>query len=92
VNEILKRIKERCDALGIKPAARVMTVSIARQLLGFYRDDCLVRSYVVSTSLRPPANVKDSLGTPRGLLAKIVTGDGTVMLDDGDTRANRGGQ
>jgi len=31
-------------------------------------------------------------GTPRGLLAKIVGADGTVMLDDGDTRLNRGGQ
>ena len=44
-----------------------MTVSIARQLLGFYRDGALVKSYVVSTSRRPPSNVKDSLGTPRGL-------------------------
>jgi hypothetical protein len=31
-------------------------------------DDCALRkSYIVSTSLRPPSNVKDSLGTPRGL-------------------------
>lgn len=60
-------MKERCAALGIKPAARVMTVSIAQQLLGFHRDDMLVKSYVVSTSLRPPSNVKNSLGTPRGL-------------------------
>jgi hypothetical protein len=36
-------------------------------LLGFYRGDCLVRSFVVSTSRRPPSNIKDSLGTPRGL-------------------------
>ncbi len=26
-----------------------------------------MKSHVVSTSLRPPSNVKDSLGTPRGL-------------------------
>ena len=44
-----------------------MTVSIAQQLLGFYRDGALVRAYVVSTSRRPPSNIKDSLGTPRGL-------------------------
>jgi hypothetical protein len=44
-----------------------MTVSIARQLLGFYRDGSLVRTHVVSTSRRPPSNIKDSLGTPRGL-------------------------
>ena len=64
---MLKRIKERRDALGIKPTARVMTVSIAQQLLGFYRDEALVRAFVVSTSLRPSSNVKNSLGTPRGL-------------------------
>lgn len=33
----------------------------------FYQNSSLVRSYVISTSLRPPSNVKDSLGTPRGL-------------------------
>jgi hypothetical protein len=26
-----------------------------------------VRSYVISTSFRPPSNIKNSLGTPRGL-------------------------
>ena len=31
------------------------------------------------------------IGTPRGLLAKIATADGTVMLDDGEQR-NRGGR
>ena len=44
-----------------------MTVSLGRQLLGFYRNETLVRSYVVSTSLMPPSNIKNSLGTPRGL-------------------------
>jgi hypothetical protein len=67
VNDVLERTKEKCDALGLKPTTRLIAVSIARQLLGFYRDGCLVRSHVVSTSLRPPSNVKDSLGTPRGL-------------------------
>ena len=67
MNDVLKQIKERCDELGIKPTARIMTVSIAQQLLGFYRDEALVKAYVVSTSRRPPSNIKDSLGTPRGL-------------------------
>lgn len=44
-----------------------MTVSIAQQVLGFYRGDILERAYVISTSRRPPSNVKNSLGTPRGL-------------------------
>ncbi|MBI2515416.1 MAG: L,D-transpeptidase [Opitutae bacterium] len=62
-----ERAKEKCLALGCKPSTRLIVVSIARQLLGFYRDGALVKSYVVSTSLRPPSNVQDSLGTPRGL-------------------------
>ena len=29
------------------------------------------------------------IGAPRGLLAKVVTDDGKVLLDDGDTRTQR---
>jgi hypothetical protein len=60
-------MKQKCAALGIKPTPRVIAVSIARQLLMFFQDGALRRSHVVSTSLRPPSNVKDSRGTPRGL-------------------------
>lgn len=67
MKELLERATERNAALGRKPPERVIVVSIARQLLGFYRAGSLVKSYVVSTSRRPPSNVKDSLGTPRGL-------------------------
>lgn len=67
MKECLEQAKKKCLALGLKPTSRTIVVSIARQLLGFYQDDVLVKSYVISTSLRPPSNVKDSLGTPRGL-------------------------
>lgn len=67
MNASFERAKERCRALGLKPTSRLITVSIAQQLLGFWQDDCLVKSHIVSTSRRPPSNVKDSLGTPRGL-------------------------
>lgn len=67
MKDSLKRATERCAALGCKPSARIIVVSIGRQLLGFHRDGGLQRSYVISTSLRPPSNVRDSLGTPRGL-------------------------
>jgi hypothetical protein len=67
VNDSFERAKEKCATLGLKPASRLITVSIAQQLLGFYQDNCLIKSHVISTSLRPPSNVKDSLGTPRGL-------------------------
>lgn len=33
----------------------------------FVRGGILVKTYVISTSRRPPSNIKDSLGTPRGL-------------------------
>ena len=40
---------------------------IGTATLQFFRRGELVKSYVVSTSKRPPSNVKNSLGTPRGL-------------------------
>jgi hypothetical protein len=67
MNASFERAKEKCAALGLKPTSRLITVSIAQQLLGFWQDGCLVKSHVISTSVRPPSNVKDSLGTPRGL-------------------------
>ena len=33
----------------------------------FFQDGALQKSHVISTSLCPPSNVQDSLGTPRGL-------------------------
>ncbi len=58
---------ETCAGLGIKPADRCLVVHIGTQTMQFYRNGELVRSYVISTSRRPPSNLKDSLGTPRGL-------------------------
>ena len=53
--------------LGIKPADRVLLVRIGTATLQFYRQGALAKSYAISTSKRPPSNIKDSLGTPRGL-------------------------
>src|SRR5476651_2442724 len=53
--------------LGIKPSARSILVRIGASTLQYYLGRKLVKSYVISTSKRPPSNVKDSLGTPRGL-------------------------
>jgi len=69
VNKVLERLEERCAALGIKPTPRVIVVSIAQQTLMFFQDCALQKSHDISTSRRPPSNVKDSLGTPRGLHA-----------------------
>jgi hypothetical protein len=63
----MERVTKTCDRLGIKPAARLMTVRLDTQTLQFHREGQLVKSYAVSTSRRPPSNIKDSLGTPSGL-------------------------
>jgi hypothetical protein len=60
-------VRKACERLGIKSAERILFVRIATQTLQFYQNSLLVRSYVISTSLRPPSNIKNSLGTPRGL-------------------------
>jgi len=62
-----ERVTQACARQGIKPAARVLLVSIGSSTLQFFRNARLVKSYLVSTSLRPPSNLKGSLGTPRGL-------------------------
>lgn len=56
-----------CLRLGIKPADRFLLVRIGTATLQFYRAGVLVKSYAVSTSKRPPSNIKGSLGTPLGL-------------------------
>jgi hypothetical protein len=54
-------------ALGIKHADRVLLVRIGGATLQFRRKRSVVKSYIISTSKRPPSNVMNSLGTPRGL-------------------------
>ena len=63
----MEQVTQTCARLGIKPGERVLTVRIDTATLQFFRHGRLVKSYVVSTSKRPPSNIKDSLGTPRGL-------------------------
>lgn len=63
----VERITKACEALGIKPTARILLVNIGTHTLQFFRDGEIVKSYVISTSRRPPCNTKGSLGTPRGL-------------------------
>src|SRR5476649_1362138 len=56
-----------CVRLGIKPAERMLVVRLGAQSLQLYRGGVLALAYAVSTSSRPPSNVRNSLGTPRGL-------------------------
>jgi hypothetical protein len=63
----LEWVNKTCARLGIKPGERLLVVRIGTATMQFFTGGVLVKSYVVSTSKRPPSNVKDSLGTPRGL-------------------------
>ena len=63
----MEQVNKTCARLGIKPGERLLAVRIATATLQFFRGGRLQRSYVVSTSRRPPSNLKNSLGTPRGL-------------------------
>jgi hypothetical protein len=58
---------QKCAALGIKPANQLLAIHLGSQTMQFYRAGELVRAFVISSSLRPPANGKGSLGTPLGL-------------------------
>ncbi|HEX9783161.1 MAG TPA: L,D-transpeptidase [Opitutaceae bacterium] len=64
-----KKVIEKCEALGIKPTNRALLVSIERQTMQYFEGGELQTAFVVSTSRRPPSNLKGSLGTPRGLHA-----------------------
>src|SRR4051794_31545446 len=63
----IDQVNQTCARLGIKPGERVLAVRISTATLQFFRKGALVKSYVISTSKRPPSNIKNSLGTPRGL-------------------------
>src|SRR5690606_27061634 len=65
----MEQVNKTCARLGSKPGERVLIVRISTATLQFFRRGELVKSYAVSTSKRPPSNVKGSLGTPRGLHA-----------------------
>jgi hypothetical protein len=58
---------EACDRLGIKPSKRVLLVDIPTQTMRLFREGVPALLYAVSTSRRPPCNVRGSLGTPTGL-------------------------
>lgn len=63
----VEQITKTCARLGIKPGERLLAVRISTATLQFFRKGELVKSYAISTSKRPPSNLKHSLGTPRGL-------------------------
>lgn len=75
-------VTKTCDSLGIKPADRVLVVRIHTQTMQFFRRGALAAAYPISTSAKPPSNVKDSLGTPRGLhaIAERIGGEQPIGM------------
>jgi hypothetical protein len=67
MNACLELATKTLSRLGIKPADRLLVVRIGTQTMQLFQHGKPVRSYVISTSRRPPSCVKDSLGTPLGL-------------------------
>ena len=63
----VEQINKTCARLGIKPGERLLVVRTSTATLQFFRKGELVKSYGISTSKRPPSNLKNSLGTPHGL-------------------------
>jgi len=63
----MELVNKTCARLGIKPGERALVVRISTATLQFFRKGALVKAYTISTSKRPPSNIKNSLGTPRGL-------------------------
>jgi len=67
IDSPIEQITRTSARLGIKPTERILVVRIATHTLQLYHNGHLACAYGVSTSKRPPSNIKDSLGTPRGL-------------------------
>jgi hypothetical protein len=67
INSADKHVTKTCARLGIKLAERFLIVRISTHTLQFYQNNRLIKAYTISTSKRPPSNIKGSLGTPRGL-------------------------
>ena len=77
MKKLWETFNKTCARLGIKPAERVLLVCIETQTMRFFRANKLVRTFAISTSKRPPSNIRDSLGTPRGLheIAERIGGE-----------------
>jgi hypothetical protein len=77
MDEIGESLTKTREQLGIKPADRLLLVRISTQTLQCFRRGALIGAYPVSTSAKPPSNLKDSLGTPRGLheIAERIGGE-----------------
>ena len=65
--EIFRRVSEACARRSRPRAEHCLCVQIGEQKLYHFQDGRLVRTYTISTSLRPPSCIENSFGTPTGL-------------------------
>ncbi|MEM9159164.1 MAG: L,D-transpeptidase [Verrucomicrobiota bacterium] len=64
---LMQPYTDKRRGLKIKPANRVLLVSIEKQTLTVHEDGQPTAHYSVSTSLKPPSCKENSFGTPTGL-------------------------
>jgi len=66
-NPCFQRLDAVCAQHSVKPSKHALWVSIGEQKLYHLAENQLQKTYVVSTSRRPPSCIENSLGTPTGL-------------------------
>jgi len=78
--DLLQPYTHKLAERDIKPTSRVILVSIAEQQLYLFENTEIIKSFSVSTGIKPPSNTKDSGGTPKGLhrIARKI-GDGAPL-------------
>ena len=67
IDSPIERATKTCEGLGIKLAERILIVRISSHTLQLYERGVLRKAWSVSTSRKPPSNIKGSMGTPRGM-------------------------
>ncbi len=67
VEEILQRACQACARRSHQITEHCLCIKIGEQKLYHFQHGKPVREYVISTSLRPPSCLANSLGTPTGL-------------------------
>jgi hypothetical protein len=65
--KIFQRVSEACAQRSRVATQHCLCVQIGEQKLYHFADGRLVRTYVISTSVRPPSCIENSFGTPTGL-------------------------
>jgi hypothetical protein len=66
-NEIFQHLSQACAQRSRQMAEHCLCVKIGEQKLYHFENGRLIRTYVISTSLRAPSCIENSYGTPTGL-------------------------